>query len=58
MEPKPRPVRVPIHVLAYFGDYMNQVEESVKRLAHQAAQSKKKEQYKAAPTAGVAPAGR
>ena len=46
MEPKPRPLRVPIHILAYFGDYMTQFEESIKRLANQAAQEKKADKYK------------
>ncbi len=46
MEPKPRPLRVPIHILAYFGDYMNQFDESVKRLAEKAAQQKREEKYK------------
>ena len=59
MEPKPRPVRVPIHVLAYFGDYMNQFEESIKRLAHQAAQAKKEEKYSKPPnTSAPKPDGR
>lgn len=46
MEAKPRPLRVPIHILAYFGDYMTQFEESVKRIATQVAETKKMEKYK------------
>ena len=49
MEPKPRPLRVPIHILAYFGDYMTQFEESVKRIANQVALDKKTEKYKTPP---------
>jgi hypothetical protein len=33
--PKPRPIRLESHILAYFGDYMNLFEESVKRTLKQ-----------------------
>jgi hypothetical protein len=35
VEPKPRPLTLEAHVLAYLGDYMTMLEESVKRVAQQ-----------------------
>ena len=32
-EPKPRPIKLEAHILAYLGDFMSVFEESVKRLA-------------------------
>lgn len=32
-EPKPRPLTLDAHILAYLGDYVTMLEESVKRLA-------------------------
>ena len=32
-EPKPRPIKLESHILAYLGDFMSVFEESVKRLA-------------------------
>ena len=32
-KPKPRPIALEAHILAYLGDFMNVYEESVKRLA-------------------------
>ena len=34
-EPKPRPITLEAHVLAYLGDLMTLFEESIKRLAQQ-----------------------
>ena len=34
-EPKSRHITLEAHVLAYLGDYMNVMEESIKRLAQQ-----------------------
>jgi hypothetical protein len=34
-ESKPRPIALEAHVLAYLGDYMSVMEESIKRLAQQ-----------------------
>jgi hypothetical protein len=34
-ESKPRPITLEAHVLAYLGDYMTVMEESIKRLAQQ-----------------------
>ena len=34
--PKPRPLPVPIHVLAYFGDSMIMMEQILKRMATRA----------------------
>ena len=31
--PKPRPIKLEAHILAYLGDFMSIFEESVKRLA-------------------------
>ena len=31
--PKPRPIKLEAHILAYLGDFMSVFEESVKRLA-------------------------
>ena len=30
---KPRPLKIEAHILAYFGDFLNTFEESVKRVA-------------------------
>ena len=32
-EPKPRPIKLEAHVLAYLGDFMNVFEESIRRQA-------------------------
>ncbi len=32
-EPKPRPIKLEAHVLAYLGDFMNIFEESIRRQA-------------------------
>ena len=32
-EPKPRPIKLEAHVLAYLGDFMNIFEESIRRKA-------------------------
>ena len=32
-EPKPRPIKLEAHVLAYLGDFMNVFEESIRRKA-------------------------
>ncbi len=32
-EPKPRPLTLDAHILAYLGDYVTMLEESVKRIA-------------------------
>ena len=33
MEPRPRPIKLEAHVLAYLGDFMNIFEESIRRIA-------------------------
>jgi hypothetical protein len=34
-EPKPRPLTLDAHILAYLGDYVTMLEESVKRIAQE-----------------------
>jgi hypothetical protein len=50
-EPKPRPLTLDAHVLAYLGDYMTMMEESVKRLAQE--ELKKKQTNSAESTPGA-----
>ena len=37
MEPKPRPLTLPVHVLAYLGEYMKMFESGVKKITYEAA---------------------
>ena len=50
-EPKPRPIKIESHILAYLGDFMSVFEESVKRVA-------KQEVSKTQSPAAQSPAGR
>lgn len=48
-EPKPRPIILEAHVLAYLGDYMTLFEESIKRLAQQEIQKQNSKQAESVP---------
>lgn len=50
-EPKPRPIKLESHILAYLGDFMSVFEESIKRIA-------KEEVSKIQSPAAPSPAGR
>ena len=48
-EPKPRHLTLDAHVLAYLGDYMTTMEESIKRVAQQEIQKQNSKEGESKP---------
>lgn len=38
MKPEPRPLKLDAHVIAYLGDYMNNLKQSITRIAKETVQ--------------------
>ena len=50
-KPKPRPLKLEAHILAYLGDFMSVFEESVKRTAIQTLKSSNQKPQEQSPAA-------